>query len=40
MYDLLKIPEKAGDDGSLNAGNGVTDDLKVRRQLSRFPEKI
>ena len=29
MYDLLKVPEKPGPDGSLNAGNGVTNDLKV-----------
>ncbi|KKY26487.1 putative thioredoxin-like protein [Phaeomoniella chlamydospora] len=27
LYDLLKIPEK-GDEGALNAGNGVTNDIK------------
>lgn len=29
MYKLLAIPEEATDDGSLNVGNQVTDDLKV-----------
>ena len=29
VYKLLEIPEKPGQDGALNAGNGVTDDLKV-----------
>lgn len=29
MYKLLEIPDKPGEDGSLNSGNGVTDDLKV-----------
>lgn len=29
VYKLLEIPEKPGQDGALNVGNGVTDDLKV-----------
>lgn len=29
VYDLLEIQDKPGEDGSLNTGNGVTDDLKV-----------
>lgn len=29
MYDLLKVPDKPSPDGSLNVGNGVTNDLKV-----------
>lgn len=28
VYKLLKIPENAAPDGSLNTGNGVTNDLK------------
>ena len=28
VYDLLKISDKPGEDGSLNSGNGVTDDVK------------
>ncbi|KAI9687052.1 MAG: hypothetical protein M1822_002462 [Bathelium mastoideum] len=28
VFDLLKISDKPGKDGSLNSGNGVTDDLK------------
>lgn len=29
VYELLEVQDKAGEDGSLNIGNGVTDDLKV-----------
>lgn len=35
MYELLKIPEKAGEDGALNSGNKVTDDLKVTVKMAR-----
>jgi protein-disulfide isomerase len=35
MYDLLKIPEKVGEDGTLNSGNKVTDDLKVTVKMAR-----
>lgn len=35
VYGLLAIPEKAGEDGSLNVGNGVTDDLKVLVRMAR-----
>lgn len=36
MYKLLAIPEKAGEDGSLNSGNGVTNDLKVAIKMARL----
>lgn len=36
LYKLLAIPEKAGDDGSLNNGNGVTNDLKVVIKMARL----
>ena len=29
MLDLLQVPDKPASDGSLNIGNGVTNDLKV-----------
>jgi protein-disulfide isomerase len=35
FYDLLKISDKAGDDGSLNSGNQVTNDLKVLVKVNR-----
>ena len=36
MFDLLKIPDKSAEDGSLNIGNGVTDDLKVLIKMNRM----
>lgn len=36
VYRLLAIPEKAGEDGSLNSGNGVTADLKVVTKMNRL----
>lgn len=36
MYDLLKIPDKPAEDGSLNVGNGVTNDLKVLVKMNRM----
>lgn len=36
MYQLLAIPDKAADDGSLNIGNGVTNDLKVLIKMARL----
>lgn len=36
MYELLAIPDKASDDGSLNIGNGVTNDLKVAIKMARL----
>lgn len=36
MYDLLKISDKPADDGSLNTGNGVTNDLKVLVKMNRL----
>jgi predicted DsbA family dithiol-disulfide isomerase len=36
VYNLLAIPEKAGDDGALNAGNGVTADLKLITKMNRL----
>ena len=29
VLELLKVSDKPGEDGSLNVGNGVTDDIKV-----------
>lgn len=34
VLDLLKIPEKTGEDGSLNVGNRVTDDVKLMVKVS------
>jgi protein-disulfide isomerase len=36
VYDLLKISDKAGDDGSLNIGNAVTNDFKVLVKMARL----
>jgi len=36
VYGLLKIPEQPGEDGSLNSGNAVTDDLKVLVKMARL----
>lgn len=36
LYKLLAIPEKAADDGSLNIGNGVTNDLKLAIKMARL----
>ncbi|KAI0396506.1 hypothetical protein F5Y17DRAFT_104976 [Xylariaceae sp. FL0594] len=36
VYDRLAIPERAADDGSLNVGNKVTDDLKVLVKTARL----
>ena len=36
MYDLLFISDKPGNDGSLNTGNQVTNDLKVLVKMNRM----
>ncbi|KAJ4266193.1 hypothetical protein NW762_004174 [Fusarium torreyae] len=36
VYQLLEIPDKAGEDGALNAGNQVTNDLKVITKMNRL----
>ncbi|KAF1840437.1 uncharacterized protein K460DRAFT_323075 [Cucurbitaria berberidis CBS 394.84] len=36
VYDLLKISDKPGEDGSLNSGNGVTDDVKIQVRQNRL----
>ncbi|KAK3945459.1 hypothetical protein QBC46DRAFT_372294 [Diplogelasinospora grovesii] len=36
MYRLLEIPENPAEDGSLNAGNAVTNDLKVVVKMARL----
>lgn len=36
VYKLLEISDKATDDGSLNAGNQVTNDLKVITKMNRL----
>lgn len=36
VYKLLAIPEKVGEDGSLNTGNAVTNDLKVVTKMNRL----
>lgn len=36
MYDLLAISDKPGEDGALNSGNQVTNDLKVMIKMARL----
>jgi protein-disulfide isomerase len=36
VYKLLEIPDKPAEDGSLNVGNKVTDDLKVLVKMARL----
>ncbi|GAP88764.1 hypothetical protein SAMD00023353_1201880 [Rosellinia necatrix] len=36
VYDRLAIPDKPADDGSLNIGNKVTNDLKVLVKMARL----
>ncbi|KAF2132521.1 hypothetical protein P153DRAFT_332794 [Dothidotthia symphoricarpi CBS 119687] len=36
VYGLLEIGDKPGEDGSLNAGNGVTVDVKVQVKTNRL----
>ncbi|KAI4225740.1 MAG: hypothetical protein L6R36_003703 [Xanthoria steineri] len=36
VYGLLEVGEKAGEDGGLNGGNGVTDDVKVLVKVNRL----
>jgi protein-disulfide isomerase len=36
VYGLLAVPTKAAEDGSLNVGNGVTDDLKLAIRMARL----
>ncbi|KAL8647951.1 MAG: hypothetical protein Q9210_005256 [Variospora velana] len=35
-YGLLEIADKPGEDGSLNTGNGVTNDVKVMVKVNRL----
>lgn len=36
VYKLLHISDKPGDDGALNSGNGVTNDVKVQVKQNRL----
>lgn len=36
IYKLLEISDKPGKDGSLNTGNGVTDDIKIFTKTNRL----
>lgn len=36
VYRLVEIPDKPGEDGALNAGNQVTNDLKVVTKMNRL----
>ncbi|KAK0748300.1 hypothetical protein B0T21DRAFT_447059 [Apiosordaria backusii] len=36
VYKLLAIPDKPGEDGALNAGNGVTNDVKLVTKINRL----
>ncbi|KAI4286832.1 MAG: hypothetical protein L6R35_003915 [Caloplaca aegaea] len=36
VYGLLEIADKPGEDGSLNTGNGVTNDVKVMVKVNRL----
>lgn len=38
VYDLLHIPDKPASDGSLNIGNGVTNDMKYMVKVSKCIE--
>ena len=36
VFDLLEVADKPGDDGSLNIGNKVTDDVKLMVKVGEF----
>jgi protein-disulfide isomerase len=36
VYELLEISDKPGEDGSLNTGNKVTDDVKIQVKANRL----
>jgi len=36
VYDLLEISDKPGEDGGLNTGNKVTDDVKIQVKANRL----
>ena len=36
LLKLLQVPDKPAEDGSLNVGNGVTNDLKVLVKMNRM----
>ena len=36
VYSLLEIPDKPAEDGSLNVGNAVTNDLKLLVKMARL----
>ena len=36
VYELLEIPDKPGEDGQLNAGNGVSADVRVQVKANRL----
>lgn len=36
VYKLLEISDRPGEDGALNAGNGVTNDVKVQVKANRL----
>jgi len=36
VYGLLEISDKPGEDGSLNSGNGVTNDVKIQVKANRL----
>lgn len=36
FYDLLKISDKPNENGEMNGGNGVTNDLKVLVKMNRM----
>lgn len=36
VLKLLTVPDKPAEDGSLNVGNGVTNDLKVLIKMARL----
>lgn len=36
VYALLEVPDRPGEDGGLNVGNKVTDDLKVLVKMARL----
>ncbi|KAF2468259.1 uncharacterized protein BDR25DRAFT_291035 [Lindgomyces ingoldianus] len=36
LYELLEISDKPGEDGAMNTGNGVTNDVKVMVKMNRL----
>ena len=40
LLNLLRVSDKVGDDGSLNIGNAVTNDVKLMVKVVKLPENL